>query len=323
MNPEVSIIVLMKNEERYVGETLRAIYAQKTGRPFEVIAIDSGSKDRTVAIARGFENLRLVQIRPEEFGHGKTRNFGAGLARGRFLVFNNADATPVDENWLEELLEPFSDDENVAGTYSTHRARPDCTPIKKRKIETNEVFVNRRNRSVNLRQLPEFNALPLYRRKDLYSFVTISCAMRKSIWKRYPFKEIKLGEDLDWGKTILDAGYTIVACYRSQVYHSHNFTLVNYFKANFDDSSLLTLIHLNHFFENKWRVLSFLFWEVRWDLEFIWRLNEDILYKLKWLCSAPLYSFAAAMGLFLGFYHKSLPSWLVQRISVVDKIRKS
>jgi rhamnosyltransferase len=321
MNSDVSIIILMKNEERFIGETLRSIYAQRTARPFEVIAIDSGSRDRTVDVARGFEGVHVVQIEPQAFGHGKTRNYGASLARGCLLVFNNADATPVDENWLEELLKPFAMDEKVAGTYSTHRPRPDCTPIKGKEIELNEVFVTGKDRWASLQRIPNFRELPLYRQKDLYNFTTISCAMRKEIHEKYPFKEIKFGEDLEWGRTIIEAGSTIVACCGSQIYHSHNFTLLNYFRTNFDDSNFVTSIGLNYFAGKRRRILSFLYHSVGSDFGYIRRLGKPLPYRAKWLLLSLFYRLAAAAGLCLGTYAESLPPWIVSRISLVDRIK--
>ncbi len=44
-SPDVSIILPCFNGERYLDETLRAIFAQKTALRFEVTAIDSGSID--------------------------------------------------------------------------------------------------------------------------------------------------------------------------------------------------------------------------------------------------------------------------------------
>ena len=56
--------------------------------------IDSGSRDRSVAIARA-AGVRVVEIEPGEFGHGRTRNLGASLCAGELICFLTQDATPV------------------------------------------------------------------------------------------------------------------------------------------------------------------------------------------------------------------------------------
>ncbi|GAI52085.1 unnamed protein product [marine sediment metagenome] len=91
---------------------LTFIYDEK----FEVIIIDSGSTDKTIEIAKEYP-VRLIQIKPEEFGHGKTRNYGADISEGEYLVFLTQDAIPFDNNWLRYLISNL-EDENVAGVYN-------------------------------------------------------------------------------------------------------------------------------------------------------------------------------------------------------------
>lgn len=83
---DVSIILLTYNGIRYIDEVLRAIYRQQTSFPFEVIAIDSGSSDGTVDVLMSYP-VRFYPIDKKQFGHGKTRNYGAELSRGQYLVF--------------------------------------------------------------------------------------------------------------------------------------------------------------------------------------------------------------------------------------------
>ena len=75
---DVSIIIPAKDEEENIGKCLEAIYNQETNYRFEVIVIDSGSSDQTLDIAKKYSSVQVVEIQPGEFGHGKTRNLGAG-----------------------------------------------------------------------------------------------------------------------------------------------------------------------------------------------------------------------------------------------------
>jgi len=81
MDPRISIVILTRDGEAHLGDLLGMIASQKTDHSFETIVIDSGSTDNTLAIARKFDT-HIVEIRPEDFGHGKTRNLGARIARG-------------------------------------------------------------------------------------------------------------------------------------------------------------------------------------------------------------------------------------------------
>ncbi|MCZ7552289.1 MAG: glycosyltransferase [Anaerolineales bacterium] len=94
-NPPVSIVIPTKNAEAYLTAQLEAIFNQATAFDFDVTLIDSGSKDRTPEIAAAYP-VSLINIPPQEFNHGSTRNLGARQARpeSEFIVFLSQDACP-------------------------------------------------------------------------------------------------------------------------------------------------------------------------------------------------------------------------------------
>ena len=63
--------------------------------------IDSGSRDRSRG-DRPRGRRDLIEIPPEEFGHGRTRNLGAERSSGDLICFLTQDAVPV-EGWLDAL----------------------------------------------------------------------------------------------------------------------------------------------------------------------------------------------------------------------------
>lgn len=74
-SPVVSIILLVKNGDRYLAEILDAVFSQESDHKIEVVVIDSGSMDDSLDILSNYI-VQLVQIPPEEFNHGETRNLG-------------------------------------------------------------------------------------------------------------------------------------------------------------------------------------------------------------------------------------------------------
>jgi len=81
----------------------------------EVIVVDDGSEDKTAAIVEEFQashpNLRL--IRNDHRGKGYAVRTGVLAARGRYIVFSDADlATPIDE--LPKLLGPLREGYDIA-----------------------------------------------------------------------------------------------------------------------------------------------------------------------------------------------------------------
>ena len=83
---DVSIVIPTKNAGDLLDKVLNAVFTQKTDYTYEVICIDSGSSDNTLDVI-GRYPVKLYQIAPSEFGHGKTRNFGASKGTGKFIVF--------------------------------------------------------------------------------------------------------------------------------------------------------------------------------------------------------------------------------------------
>ncbi len=88
----VSILIRSRNDEAYIGETLKAIFDQKCPLPFEVISCDDASTDRTPEIIASFPSVRSLP-RPEGvYMPGARLNYMVKPCRGDIVVFNNADA---------------------------------------------------------------------------------------------------------------------------------------------------------------------------------------------------------------------------------------
>jgi glycosyltransferase involved in cell wall biosynthesis len=98
----LSVIIPTLNEERHVGSLLSDIAAQ-TRRPEEVLVVDAGSADGTVAVARRFGFVRLMEGEPPV---ARGRNLGARSATGDVLVFLDADVR-LNEGFFEGFLREF------------------------------------------------------------------------------------------------------------------------------------------------------------------------------------------------------------------------
>jgi len=85
--PRISIIVPTLNEEKHIGLLLNSLKDQSSVN-FETLIVDGGSKDKTPQIAQ-HHNARVV-ILPEH-GEFVSRNVGAKISRGNYLLFTCAD----------------------------------------------------------------------------------------------------------------------------------------------------------------------------------------------------------------------------------------
>jgi hypothetical protein len=111
--PRISVIVPTLNEEARIGRRLAELAA--TPGLHEVIVVDGGSADGTVALARAAGGARVIAA---ERGRARQQNAGARAASGDVLLFLHADVgLPRDAaTWVARAL---SDAAVVAGAFRT------------------------------------------------------------------------------------------------------------------------------------------------------------------------------------------------------------
>jgi len=230
---EVSVILLTRNAGPDLRRTLERVCSQKTGRAYEVIVIDSGSTDGTVEMARAFPT-QIVPIEPGEFDHSHTRNLGAALSSGRFLVFLTQDAIPANETWLEPLVEAVQRGERTAGAYG--RVLPlEGASFQARRGTLRDI--NARGEPIDQGPLSadEFRGLNPFERRLAANFNDVSSCIRRDVWERIPYPRVGWGEDLAWGRAVVEAGYRIRFQPESVVLHSHEYSLPELYRRTWID----------------------------------------------------------------------------------------
>ena len=92
VNPKVSVIVPVHNTERYLRQCLDSLVRQ-TLREIEIICIDDGSSDGSLAILMDYAALdsRVRVIEQEGAGAGAARNVGLDVALGEYVIFLDSD----------------------------------------------------------------------------------------------------------------------------------------------------------------------------------------------------------------------------------------
>jgi len=211
-----SVVIPTKNGEQTIKAVLDAIFRQEEP---EVIIVDSGSHDQTIAIAQKYP-VRIIQISPREFNHGQTRNNGIKEAKGEYVVLITQDAEPANDRWLSTMLRNFSDPQ-VAGAYCRQIPRNDADVITKRRLR--DWLTGRKERhEAKIVDMSQFEALPPMEKYLFCNFDNVCSCIRKKVWEKIPFEETYFAEDIGWSKKVLEAGYTIVYEPDAAVYHSHN-----------------------------------------------------------------------------------------------------
>jgi rhamnosyltransferase len=217
--PEVTLFLPTWNAGREFPEILAAMLEQELDRPFEVVAVDSGSTDGTVDFLRR-QPVRLYEIPNREFNHGLTRNLGVEMAQGEVVVMAVQDARPADRHWMQRLVDCFAD-ERVAGAFSRQLPRPDANPFVKDRL-LNWVAGQAQPRRQSVASAEEFWALAPLERLQRVAFDNVSSAVRRQVVLEVPFRSRAFGEDIDWAQRVVLAGWTLVYEPRSAVIHSHD-----------------------------------------------------------------------------------------------------
>ncbi|MDX2177751.1 MAG: glycosyltransferase family 2 protein [Candidatus Sumerlaeia bacterium] len=114
---DLSVVIPAYNEESRLPATIRAVekYLADRGGAWELIVVDDGSRDGTVAAAEGaFSSPGSRVLRnPANMGKGASVKNGMLAARGRLRLFSDADlSTPIEE--FEKLAKALEGGAQVA-----------------------------------------------------------------------------------------------------------------------------------------------------------------------------------------------------------------
>jgi rhamnosyltransferase len=217
--PKASVVIPTFEAGPGFEGLLSRLFSQRADFGYEVLVIDSGSTDSTVELAER-HGATVHRIDPGGFDHGATRNLGASLSSGRYVAFLVQDALPADDGWLAAMVEDLDADESVAGVYGRQIPRPESSSLTRALMRNWPT--SRRERGEQFAVGPgPYGELPPATRRSLATFDNVSSCVRRSVWKRFPFERTGFGEDLRWGKAVVEAGHKLVYEPRSAVLHSH------------------------------------------------------------------------------------------------------
>lgn len=188
---KVTVCITVLNEENTIDSLLRSL-AKQSKTPDEIIIVDAGSRDSTVAKIKSYLSSKIqikVYVKPG-LNRSEGRNFAITKSKYSIIAITDAGCVP-DKEWVEKITVPFSNSKVnvVAGFYKM---------LYKNSLE--QVF------SIYLGTLPtEFSNdfLPSAR----------SLAFRKKMWNDiggFPENIRGAGEDTLFNFRLLNKGYEIV-----------------------------------------------------------------------------------------------------------------
>jgi GT2 family glycosyltransferase len=316
----VSVLMPLMDAGEALRQTLPLLLEQSAAAELEVVAVDSASRDDTIAVLKEFD-ATVISIDPAEFDHGLTRNLVAEHARGDVLVFLNGRSRPCDKYWLAPLLATLDADPSVAGVSSRVLPYPEADPLTLHDggLEPS----GSAERSVKrIEDWGDYAAMPVEQRRLLLNFHTVSAAVRADVMRQFPFKSVRaIGEDLLWAREVLEAGMALVHESESRVYHSHQYSLREWFMRNVDDGIANNEINGRSLGEEEADAL------VRGMIASDWAYLRDELGLdgedlERWRMQAALRRAAQVAGQWLGVNYTELPAEAVDSFSRVANSRR-
>jgi glycosyltransferase involved in cell wall biosynthesis len=118
---DVTVVLPVYNERGHLAEEITRIRAalERSGKSFEILVVDDGSDDGSGEQLRAMDGIRLLQFRQNR-GAGSARKAGTRAARGRVVVWTDADMTYPNER-IPELVDEMDGWDQVVGARTSER----------------------------------------------------------------------------------------------------------------------------------------------------------------------------------------------------------
>jgi GT2 family glycosyltransferase len=229
----VTVAIPVRDGGELLAGTLRALAGQSVAH--ELLVCDSGSRDGSPGLARS-HGARVIEIAPEEFNHGETRNLLVREAGGEHVALLTQDAEPADERWLERLLGGFELERDVGLVYGLYRPRAGAsTAVALELTRWFDSLSPDGTARVERLEDPErlLSSTALLGRRGF--FTDANACVARAAWERVPFRAVPYAEDRVLAIDMLRAGYAKVYVPGAAVLHSHDYTPSQQLRRSFDE----------------------------------------------------------------------------------------
>ena len=118
---DVTVVLPVYNERGHLAQEIARIRAalERSGKSFEILVVDDGSDDGSGEQLRAMDGIRLLQFRQNR-GSGSARKAGTRAARGRVVVWTDADMTYPNER-IPELVDEMDGWDQVVGARTSEQ----------------------------------------------------------------------------------------------------------------------------------------------------------------------------------------------------------
>ncbi len=235
----VSVVIPTRNAGTDFIQVLQAVERQKGIAPVEIVIVDSASEDDTVRIAERY-GARVFSIDPAEFGHGRTRNFGAQQTTGEYIVFLSQDAIPAGDFCFRDMILGMKEDEKIAAISARQIPRSDADLYACWEMWNHyEKFMGYSGDQVLSVAKGAFDSLGPSDKRRIAQIDNVFSCVRRGVFLEALFKDIPYAEDLDLGLRLIKNGYKLGFSSSIAAIHSHSRDAMYYFKRSCTDRRAL------------------------------------------------------------------------------------
>jgi rhamnosyltransferase len=210
----VSVGILTRNGGKLFHQVIAALKSQATPWPFEIVLLDSASKDGTDKYAAE-QGAKVVPYRPKKFRFGAARDELFTHCRGDLIVTISQDVVPAASDWLVKLTQPIL--EGTADATIGEQAEP--PGIYTFYWDYHGSWL----RSVAI----QFD--------QAYGRIGLSCAnlaIRRDVWDKFKFGDCEAIEDRVMQVKLFESGLRMTQVKGAVSFHGHDYTWKQLYDRN-------------------------------------------------------------------------------------------
>ncbi|WP_296272218.1 glycosyltransferase family 2 protein [Pseudomonas sp. UBA6323] len=220
----VALIIPTRNAGAHLDRLLPAL-AMQTLQPDEFLVVDSASRDDTVARFRG-AGARVEVIDPSQFNHGGTRRWASEQVDADALIYLTQDAIPANAGTFANIIADLHGKADIGVAYGRQLPHPDAGLLG---AQSRRFNYPPQSRTKRMSDAPELGI------KTCFSSDSFSAYRRDALVAVGGFPEDVIGsEDAYVAARMLLGGYAVRYAATAEVYHSHDYSVLEEFRRYFD-----------------------------------------------------------------------------------------
>lgn len=244
--------------------------------------------------------LSVHHLTREAFDHGATRQEGIGYSDAEVVVCMTHDAMPYDKHLFSNLLSALMADERIACAYARQLPAKDCREIERFTRKFNYPEESR------VKSLEDLETLGI----KTYFCSNVTAAYKRSLFEKLGgfTKKTIFNEDMVYAAGAIKAGYKVAYAAEAKVIHSHNYGAIEQIHRNFD----LAVSQADH---------PEVFAGIKSEGEGIRLVENTAIHLLKrgkplMIITLVIHSGCKYLGYLLGKRYKSLPKWMIKKLTM-------